>query len=118
MARCKRLPLTAVNRWRHKYFFWFFVGYRTDKPPLSALLFGSMASFRKPDPELLPLGRPRCPACSTRMLTVAIRPGPEGFEHRTFECLRCGHTEKKILACDPLRSSAVGWLAGELHRPT
>jgi hypothetical protein len=53
-----------------------------------------------------------------RMLTVDIQPGPEGFEHRTFECLKCGHSEKKILACDPLHSNAVDWLADELGRPT
>jgi transposase len=31
-----------------------------------------------------------------RMLTADISPGPEGFEHRTFECLNCGHTEQRI----------------------
>ena len=50
------------------------------------------------------------------MVTAAIEPGPEGFEHRSFECLKCGHTEKKILACDPLHSNALGWLSGELGR--
>jgi hypothetical protein len=50
------------------------------------------------------------------MLMADISSGPEGFEHRTFECLKCGHTEKKISACDPLRSNAIGWLAGELGR--
>jgi hypothetical protein len=52
------------------------------------------------------------------MLTVDISPGPEGFEHRTFECSKCGHSEKKILACDPLKSDAVGWLSGEPGRDT
>jgi hypothetical protein len=52
------------------------------------------------------------------MITTDISPGPEGFEHRTFECLQCGHIDKKILTCDPLKSDAVGWLAGELQRPT
>jgi hypothetical protein len=51
-----------------------------------------------------------------RMLTVDISSSPEGFEHRTFECLKCGHTENKILACDPLKSDAIGWLSGELGR--
>jgi hypothetical protein len=73
-----------------------------------------MASFKKSDPELLPIGRPRCPACSMRMLTVDVAAGPEGFEHRTFECLRCGHVEKKIVTCDPLKPDAVGWLTGDL----
>jgi hypothetical protein len=80
-------------------------------------LFSDMASFKKPDPELLPIGRPRCPDCSIRMLTVDIVAGPEGFEHRTFECSRCGHSEKKVLTCDPLKSNAIGWLASELKPP-
>jgi hypothetical protein len=73
-----------------------------------------MATAQKPDPELLPIGRPRCPKCTTRMITTNVSPGPEGFEHRTFECLKCGHTNEKVLACDPLKSNAPGWLLGEL----
>jgi hypothetical protein len=70
----------------------------------------------KPDPELLPIGRPRCPKCTTRMITEAVSAGPDGFEHRTFECLKCGNTEEKVVASDPLKSSAIGWLQGELGR--
>jgi hypothetical protein len=88
---------------------------QTELPKL--VLFLPMATVRKPDPELLPIGRPRCPKCAMRMLTANVQPGPEGFEHRTFECLRCGHSDKKVIACDPLKSGAVGWLAGELGRP-
>jgi hypothetical protein len=51
------------------------------------------------------------------MVTAEVCSGPEGFERRTFECLKCGHTESQILACDPLKSNAVGWLSGELGRP-
>jgi hypothetical protein len=43
-----------------------------------------------------------------------VSPGPEGFERRTFECRKCGHTESKVIARDPLKSEAVGWLSGEL----
>jgi hypothetical protein len=43
--------------------------------------------------------------------------GPEGFEHRTFECLKCGHTEEKVVAADPLKSDAVGWVNSELKPP-
>ena len=74
----------------------------------------AMGTVQKPNSELSPIGRPRCPRCQMRMLTADISPGPEGFEHRTFECRKCGHTEKKILACDPLKSNAIGWLSGEL----
>jgi hypothetical protein len=49
-----------------------------------------------------------------RMVTADVSSGPEGFEHRTFDCLKCGHTESKVIACDPLKSDAVGWLSGEL----
>jgi hypothetical protein len=51
-----------------------------------------------------------------RMVTTDVSAGPEGFEHRTFECLKCGQTESKVMPCDPLRSKAVGWLSGELGR--
>jgi hypothetical protein len=51
-----------------------------------------------------------------RMRTVDVSPGPEGFERRTFECRRCGEKVSRILACDPLKSDAVGWLSGELAR--
>jgi hypothetical protein len=72
--------------------------------------------MQKPDPELLPIHRPRCPKCSVRMITAGISPGPEGFEQRSFECLKCGHAESKMVACDPLNSDALGWLTGELGR--
>ena len=71
----------------------------------------------KPDPELLPIKRPLCPRCQARMLTVDVSPGPEGFEHRTFECAKCGYGEESVTVCDPLRSNAVGWTEGELKPP-
>jgi hypothetical protein len=71
----------------------------------------------KPDPELLPIQRPRCPQCTTRMIVADVSPGPYGFEHRKLECKRCGHIEVEVVACDPLRSDAIGWLSGELGRP-
>ena len=73
----------------------------------------------KPAPELLPpIKPPRCPRCQARMLTIDVSPGPDGFEHRTFECLTCGHTQETVIASDPLRSNAVGWTEGELKPPT
>jgi hypothetical protein len=50
------------------------------------------------------------------MITVDVSAGPEGFERRTFECLKCGDNLSKVIACDPLKSKAVGSLSGELGR--
>jgi hypothetical protein len=51
------------------------------------------------------------------MLAIGVSTGPEGFEHRLFECPKCKHTEEKILASDPLGSSATGWLNSDLQPP-
>jgi ribosomal protein S27AE len=76
-----------------------------------------MGSWKKPDPELLPVHRPFCPKCQKRMITTAVSDGPEGFEHRRFACLKCTVTEIKTLASDPIKSDALRWLSGELRRP-
>jgi hypothetical protein len=73
-----------------------------------------MGTAQRPNPELLPIGRPRCLKCNVRMITADVSAGPEGFERRTFECLKCGDTDSKVIPCDPLKSNAVGWLSGEL----
>ena len=51
------------------------------------------------------------------MRTTAVSDGPDGFEHRRFECLKCTVTEIRTLASDPLRSDALRWLSSELRRP-
>jgi Zn ribbon nucleic-acid-binding protein len=68
----------------------------------------------KNDPEFLPMGRPRCPQCQTRMITSALSEEPEGFERRTFECLKCGHCEQKVVTVGPMTSHTVAWSNGEL----
>ena len=68
----------------------------------------------KPFPELLPIQRPRCPRCTTRMKATDVASGPDGFEHWKFECPKCGDTKTNVIASDPLKSDAVGWLSGEL----
>ena len=76
-----------------------------------------MAATNRPDPELLPIHRPRCPDCQARMITVAIASGPDGFEQRTFECGKCGHSESALVARDPFSSDSAGWIAGEQRPP-
>jgi len=46
-----------------------------------------------------------------------ISPGTRDFEERTFECRTCHRIEKISSAIDPLKTDAVGWLAGELRPP-
>ena len=61
--------------------------------------------------------RPSCPVCKHRMSLARISPGERGFEERTFECSTCDRIEKVSFPVDPLKTDAVGWLAGELKPP-
>jgi hypothetical protein len=70
-------------------------------------------------PTLFPLSvleHPRCPRCQLRMVVVAIEPAAAGRDFRTFECVRCEHTET-IIVDDPIKSQEVGWLTSELKPP-
>jgi hypothetical protein len=51
------------------------------------------------------------------MALARIAPGQYGFEIRTFECSTCGRTEQVSMSVDPLKTDALGWLAGELRPP-
>jgi hypothetical protein len=65
---------------------------------------------------LSPVEHPRCPCCETRMALAGIQPGPAGLDYRTFECVKCDHTET-VIAYDPIKSEKAGWLQSELKPP-
>jgi len=79
------------------------------------ITFFAMPRTTKPDPELLPIHRPRCPDCQMRMVTADVMPGPAGFEYRSYECPNCAHTETRIEDSDPL--DVVRWIARETGPP-
>jgi hypothetical protein len=62
--------------------------------------------------------RPLCPTCMHRMGLTRISPGERGFEERTFECSTCHRIAKISFPVDPLKTDALGWLAGELKPPS
>ncbi len=60
-----------------------------------------------------------CPKCEAPMMLARIIPGRLNFDLRTFECIKCDHVEKVLVATDPIKSpDALGWLLGELRSPT
>jgi uncharacterized Zn finger protein len=72
----------------------------------------------KADPELLPAQHPRCPKCQMRMVSTAVAAAADGFEDRTFECMKCGHVETRRMVRDPLASpAAVAWSKADLKPP-
>jgi hypothetical protein len=68
-------------------------------------------------PSLMPIERPRCAKCHSRMNLARIAPGSKGFDVRTFECGKCEHVHIVTVDIDPMKSAKVGWLAGELKPP-
>lgn len=71
----------------------------------------------RPEPCLLPIRRPACPKCQSRTLLAAIRPGPDGFELRTFECRKCNHSFTNAIAQEPMNVVSGRWTAGGLKPP-
>ena len=71
----------------------------------------------RPEPSLIPLLRPRCPKCESRMMLASITPGPAGFDLRTFECRSCDHNYTTTIARDPMNAVSAGWIASELKAP-
>ena len=52
------------------------------------------------------------------MMLARVVPGRLRFDLRTFECVKCDHVEKVMVANDPTQSDVLGWLSGELRAPT
>jgi hypothetical protein len=60
----------------------------------------------------------RCTRCEAELVLVRITPARLGFNSQTFECIRCDHFEKVLIAADPVQSDVLGWLLGELRPPS
>src|SRR6266699_142393 len=56
-------------------------------------------AYTRPEPSLLPIERPRCPKCQSRMMLARIEPSPDGSDLRTFECQKCEHVHKVLTRC-------------------
>jgi len=52
------------------------------------------------------------------MRLARVAPLAKGVEERTFECSSCERVEKVSFPVDPMKTDAVGWLAGELRPPS
>ena len=59
-----------------------------------------------------------CPKCQGPMMLSRIMPGRLKFDLRTFECVKCDHVKKILVAIDPIQSDVVGLFLGELRAPT
>jgi hypothetical protein len=60
---------------------------------------------------------PACPKCQASMVLARTMPGRLNLDARTFECVKCDHVEKLLMAADPIDSDVLGWLLGELRLP-
>jgi hypothetical protein len=73
-------------------------------------------SHIRSEPSRLPIERPRCPKCQSRMMLAHIEPGPAHSDLRTFERLKCNHLHK-MLVDDPMKSDKAGWQNSGLKAP-
>jgi hypothetical protein len=72
---------------------------------------------RHSDPILVPIERPRCTRCQTRMMLARIEPLRGRSDKRTFECPNCSFIETTIVG-DPIKSEAIARLAAAIRPPT
>jgi hypothetical protein len=71
-----------------------------------------------PFPSLLPIERPRCQRCQSRMQLISVQPSDnKGFEYRTFECGKCESQQTVTTVTDPMRTEKVIRLAEALRPP-
>jgi hypothetical protein len=68
------------------------------------------------DVLLLPIERPRCARCRSRMNLTSLAARPDHSEKRTFECPNCEFIETRIVP-DPLTSREVNRLADYIRPP-
>jgi hypothetical protein len=68
-------------------------------------------------PSLVRIERPRCAKCNERMHLTRIMPGPKGHDLRNFECDKCDQVVTLTVVTDPMKSSAMRWLAADLNPP-
>jgi len=68
------------------------------------------------DVLLLPIERPRCDRCLSRMNLTSLAARPDGSEKRTFECPKCDFIETRIEP-DPLRSREINRLTDNIRPP-
>jgi hypothetical protein len=86
---------------------------RTDKYFDLVHFFRCYGQLEKTRPRTIASPPSAFPKCQKRMRTTAVSDGPEGFERRRFDCLKCTVTEIRMLASDPIKSGAMRWLSGE-----
>jgi len=59
--------------------------------------------YSRPEPTLIPIPRPLCPACRSRMMLTHVGASRDGPNLRIFECSKCGNVHKSM--DDPMRST-------------
>jgi hypothetical protein len=64
----------------------------------------------------LPIERPRCLRCQSRMNLISLAARPDRSEKRTFECPKCDFIETKVVP-DPLGSREINRLTDHIRPP-
>jgi hypothetical protein len=78
---------------------------------------GTEAAVPKPILNFCQYSVHAAPSVQRRMTTTKVVAEANGFEDRTFGCIKCGHLERRM-AVDSLASlPVVAWTTGELKPP-